>query len=168
MLNNIKFSLFYLSILSLIAIFVLYAIGKIEIIKAFNYGSISYGFCCFFLTVVLIRKQLKILQILSFAFALCGFLLWNLSLLKWIDFYQFGGISFLFLMISVMMALYGKVILRSSKTSKIVLSVSFLYLVIATYLTNISYFDNSFVLMSALMLFTMIGIFVYIIPKNKI
>jgi hypothetical protein len=159
MSKKISSVLFYLSLIITFGILICYFFRIILIFETIKYCLIFFSFTIHFLIVKIEEITNNLLsKSISIGLNLIGLLIWNLSLLEFFQFDKTWNSAFLFMLFGLISSLFFFSTKRSSKMMKILTLFSFFMLVIVIYNTGNSVFDNSIILLSILLLFTLFSL----------
>ena len=148
--------LFIISLTISFSIGLAFIFGFLGIINVITYSLISNSFTLlFFVLMIQLQSTNKIEKIITIPTVLIGFSVWNLGLFEVIDFLKTWNIAFLFMIFSFILTLFFETTKLSSVMMKFFTGFSAMMLLFVIYFTSHSLFENSMLLISSLVLFTL-------------
>lgn len=156
MVKNSNVYLFYISLAISFGILLAYLFDFLGIIQTINYCLISFSVTLLFLVLMIESKNgTKLSKSISYSSTIVGFVLWNLSLLEVFPMNQTWNFALLFMFLGLISAIHFTVTKRASQMMKLLTAFSALMLLSVIYTTGNAVFDNSMILISSLVLFTL-------------
>jgi hypothetical protein len=156
MVKNSNVYLFYISLAISFGILLAYLFDFLGIIQTINYCLISFSVTLLFLVLMIESKNgTKLSKSISYSSTIAGFVLWNLSLLEVFPMNQTWNFALLFMFLGLISAIHFTVTKRASQMMKLLTAFSALMLLSVIYTTGNAVFDNSMILISSLVLFTL-------------
>ncbi len=159
MVKNSNVYLFYISLAISFGILLAYLFDFLGIIQTINYCLISFSVTLLFLVLMIESKNgTKLSKSISCSSTIVGFVLWNLSLLEVFPMNHTWNFALLFMFLGLISAIHFTVTKRASQMMKLLTAFSALMLLSVIYTTGNAVFDNSMILISSLVLFTLFSV----------
>jgi hypothetical protein len=159
MVKNSNVYLFYISLAISFGLLLAYLFDFLGIIQTINYCLISFSVTLLFLVLMIESKNgTKLSKSISYSSTIAGFVLWNLSLLEVFPMNQTWNFALLFMFLGLISAIHFTVTKRASQMMKLLTAFSALMLLSVIYTTGNAVFDNSMILISSLVLFTLFSV----------
>ncbi len=148
--------LFFLSLTISLSIGLSFLFGFSGIINVITYCLISNSFTLlFFVLMMQLKSTNKTEKIITIPAILIGFSIWNLGLFQVIDFPKTWNTAFLLMIFSFILTLFFETTKLSSVMMKFFTGFSAMMLLFVIFFTSQSLFENSILLISSLVLFTL-------------
>ncbi len=159
--------LFFISLTISLSIGLAFIFGFFGIINVITYSLISNSFTLLlFVLMIQLQSTNKIEKIITIPTILIGFSIWNLGIFEVIDFLKTWNIAFLFMIFSFILTLFFETTKLSSVMMKFFTGFSAMMLLFVIYFTSQSLFENSMLLISSLVLFTLFSGISYFFAKK--
>jgi hypothetical protein len=167
MSKKISVILFYLSLSISFGILLAFLLDFLLIVQTIKYCLIAFSFTLLFLVIMLEAKTGNTLtKTISIGSNFIGFSIWNLSLFEVFSFDKTWNIAFLFMFFGLISALFFITTKKSSQMMKLLTAFSAFMLLSVIYITGNSVFDNSIILLSSLILFSLFSL-ISLLTKSK-
>ncbi len=155
MLNRINSIVFYLSFCVFLLNIIIYFMGFIQIIDAMNNAFIIFGFIGLTLGLKLTKNSPNKLKFGIVGLIFTGSFIWIISFyFKMIEFAIYWKYTLLFIFVGIIWGIWNKVYFKGNNLLKTIFTLSSLMLVLCTFLTCFSFFDDSNFLFVSLLMFT--------------